>query len=348
MNLFLFMRNFKFRHILIFLSFFLFISQANTSQANDIIKGFQIPLVGSGSKQQIISAINRIAGNFNLLIIIVNNKVQYDTYPEISSREGDSYFPVRYYDRPMPKSDLKDIVEYAKSKGFEVVPEVNFFSHQEKLFRKTHPELMFNEVTYDSMKSDTYKIVYAIIDELIEIFKPKYFHIGHDEVREFFISNSDNKSNIPSYRDFAADINMISNYLQQKNISTMIYGDMLLHPDHFDIDEYYKKWLHGDTHNYYKAIDLLDKNIIIVDWHYWWGSDKFPTVDYFTSKGFRVLGSAWKDKETTNSFINYICNTNNSKVLGMIITAGHHFAWRESIVVEKIISNSIEAFSNCN
>ncbi|MFW9879126.1 MAG: family 20 glycosylhydrolase [Candidatus Thorarchaeota archaeon] len=329
--------------IYFFISFF-FEPLLSHAQVNKI-RAFHIPLVGVTHKDFIISLINKIEGNFNMLIIQINNKLQYDSYNEISSSEGESFNPIRYASPPLSKKDMIEIVEYAKEKGISVVPEVKLFSHQEHFFRKSHPELMFNEVTYNPRYTEVYKYVFSIIDEIIQIFRPDYFHIGHDEVREFRRTHPNNASRIPPYQDFAYDINTIANYLNKKDIKTMIWGDMLLNPEHFDVK--IKNSLHGDTRDYYKAIKLIDKNVIIIDWHYRWAEDKFPTFDYFVKNGFKVLGSTWKDKITIDNFSTYVCSYRSENALGMVATTWFHIHKKDLDIINEIINNSAKAFNKC-
>ena len=52
------------------------------------------------------------------------------------------------------------------------------------------------------------------------------------------------------------------------------------------------------------ARDSIPKDIIICDWHYSLPK-KYPSIDLFLEKGFRVISSSYQDIEETNSFISY-------------------------------------------
>lgn len=313
------------------------------------IKAFHIPLHGSfGQKKYILATIDKLEHKYNTLVIMVNNKVVYDQYPEITSSESEDMREVKAGWKPMPKQHLREIVSYARAKGLEVIPAVEFLTHQSMFLRRSHPELMINEETYDPSNPMVYKIVYSIIDELLDVFKPQYFLIGHDEVREFWRKKANSQSRIPTYIDFADHANRIAKYLHNSGVRTMMWGDMLLNPSDFNVSNEMRKSYHGGLQDYYKAVDLLDKNIIILDWHYNADDVNFPSVDFFLSKGFSVIGCTWKNIVTINNFSQYVCGKNDSKVLGMMATTWHEFNIKNSVIIDNIINDSASAFSACD
>ncbi len=258
----------------------------------------------------------------------------FDSHPEISARNS------------MSKNDLRAIIAYARSKGLEVIPEVKFLTHQQNLLANSHRELLLNGVTYDPNKPEVYKIVFSVINEIIDLFHPKYFHIGHDEMREHYGKNPDENSKLPSYKDYASDANKIAAYLRNKKITTIMWGDMMLNPNFFAVRN--KTDFNGGVQDYYKAVDILDKDIIIVDWHYYAYETTFPTADYFLSKGFKVLGSTWKDKTTIKNFSHYVCSKNNLNAMGMIATTWFLFNNRNTDTIGNIVDVSSKAFAECN
>lgn len=313
------------------------------------LKAFHIPLHGSaGQKEYILATIDKLEHKYNALVIMVNNKVEYDRYPEITSSEGEDMREVKPGWKPMPKQNLREIVSYAQQKGLEVIPAVEFLTHQSMFLRRSHPELMINEETYDPRNPTVYEIVYSVIDELIDVFKPRHFLIGHDEVREFWRKKADNQSRIPTYMDFAVDANRIAEYLKKKDVRTMMWGDMLLNPADANLSKDMRKTFHGGLQDYYKAVDLLNKDIIIVDWHYYVKDMSFPSVDYFLAKGFSVMGCTWKEGVTIENFSRYVCGKKDSKVLGMMATTWHDFNIKETAVIDQIITDSAKAFSACD
>lgn len=91
------------------------------------------------------------------------------------------------------KDEMREIVAYCDERGIEVVPEFDIPGHTSALLSaipslsctgeaveiKTHQGI-FKDVLCLA-KEETYNTVISIIDEFLEIFPGKYFHIGGDE-----------------------------------------------------------------------------------------------------------------------------------------------------------------------
>ena len=109
----------------------------------------------------------------------------------------------------LEKDEVKDLAEYARSFGFEIVPEVQSFGHVQYI-TYAHPEIAETAESVHDKKMDTrladqppstfyhhsycplheksYEIIYDIIDEVIEAARPeRYVHMGHDEIYQIGI-----------------------------------------------------------------------------------------------------------------------------------------------------------------
>ena len=113
--------------------------------------------------QEIIDAIAKTG--FNLLIIDCADGLRYKSHPELK----------RSYSIAI--SRLKPLLDFARKKGLEVVPKLNF-SHS-RIHRHNYWFRPYNRL----FDNDNYwKIAFDLIDELINLFRPKrFFHIGMDE-----------------------------------------------------------------------------------------------------------------------------------------------------------------------
>jgi hypothetical protein len=67
----------------------------------------------------------------------------------------------------------------------------------------------------------------------------------------------------------------------------------------------------------YDSIDLIDKDVIIADWHY---RKATKTHDYFIEKGFRVLTCPHNNKEVAKTQYDQYKNHKNENYLGMVQT----------------------------
>lgn len=264
--------------------------------------------------------------NFNTVILLVANNVALDSIP--SSRHARSW----------SKKEFVDVVGFARNLGLDVIPEVKLLNKQRMFFSNDYPELMFTKQhIYDPRKPEVYKIVFAALDELVELIHPKAIHIGHDEVI--------GEGPLPAHL-FLQDVKSIHAYLKTKGISTWMWGDMLISPNEFPNMFNGDKSLNGGTPGYGKELRLqLPKDIVICDWHYVWGKPfetEFPSLATFKGEGFRVLGATWRSTWDIRNFSRYAANNGAE---GMIATLWHYPRQNSWGIVEKIISESGRAYT---
>lgn len=246
--------------------------------------------------------------------------------------------------RAWSQDQFLEWVDYARSQGMRVIPEIKLLTHQKKFFQRSHPELMYNGSTYDPRKKEVYAKVFYLLDEIIALIHPDVIHIGHDEVTGHN-KHSTKKHLKPGQKMlpahlFLQDVLKIHDYLKQRNIETWMWGDMLISPDEFP--EMRLKSLHGSASGYGKALrGKLPRDIVICDWHYVDKQSEFPSLAVFKNEGFRVLGSTWKSGRTIRNFSRYSALHGAD---GMIATTWSHVQRKEWDVVDRIINVSGEAF----
>jgi hexosaminidase len=120
------------------------------------------------------------------------------------------------------KTDLKELVEYAKVKGIDIVPEVGVPAHAFS-WGKAFPNIIVNCTARAAMSKTpldiyaldpsqelTYTMVREVYTQIAEIFPFKYIHVGGDEVdyrcwRESpaFVQWAQSKSNISDFDAFS-------------------------------------------------------------------------------------------------------------------------------------------------
>lgn len=270
---------------------------------------------------------------FNTLIILLANKIDFKSLP----------IPVN--SKKWSPDELRDVADFAKQHGMELVPEVKLLSHQEKFFEKSHPDLMYNQVTYDPRQPAVYRLVFAYFEEIIALLHPKAILIGHDEVaghsdfsRKKWLG--ENEKMLPAEL-FLEDVNRIHGYLNNKNIQTWMWGDMLVGPDEFPVMP--SMDLNGTPPDYGRQLrNKLSKDIVICDWHYFSDPAEFPSLSAFKAEGFRVIGATWKHPKTIRNFSRYAATHGAD---GMIATTWFHVPHQDWDVVDSIIRESGEAFS---
>ena len=102
----------------------------------------------------------------------------------------DGYVPGTVWDEPgcyggyYSKEQIRQIVEYARKRGIDVIPEIEMPGHSTELYA-VHPELFCTEIHKKSSicpgKEETFSFFAEIVSEVMDLFPSKYIHIGGDE-----------------------------------------------------------------------------------------------------------------------------------------------------------------------
>ena len=167
--------------------------------------------------------------------------------------------------------------------------------HCEYWLLKAHPELAEDPrrpYNYDPSNPRVYSILFDLFEEVIEVFQPRYFHIGHDEVRGTLGSSPSARGRLP-YEWFAADVAKLHGYLKERGIRTMMWGDMLLAREDFPgLDATHSGGFGGGSKRIARAIEALPKDIIICDWHYK-VCREYPSLAHFRRRGSDVIATPW-------------------------------------------------------
>lgn len=100
------------------------------------------------------------AAGVNAIIVDVGDALIYRSHPEIAVRGAFTY------------DEMKAELDYMNEMGFEVIPKLNF-STAHDIWLKDYSR-MVSTPTY-------YKVVEELIDEVCELFEPRFIHLGLDE-----------------------------------------------------------------------------------------------------------------------------------------------------------------------
>ncbi|MCS6949716.1 MAG: beta-N-acetylhexosaminidase [bacterium] len=205
--------------------------------------------------------------------------------------------PAIWVDFSMDKRDLKQVVDFARQHYLEVVPLVQSLGHSAWMFRNGQNMDIAEDPekpnAYCPLHPRTYPFIDAIYDEAMELFQPRYFHIGHDEVHLF--------SRFPYHEEckkrgltqlFVDDVLHHYRRFQQRGIRTMMWGDMLLHRSESADPAAFAE----SPEEAQRRREMLPKDIIICDWHY----QPRPAEEFivknlwtFSRAGFEVIATTW-------------------------------------------------------
>ena len=264
---------------------------------------------------------------FNALILEVDYGFQFKSHPELETSG-------------LNREQARELAEVCRKHGIRLIPLMNCLGHQSwgaepgALLRK-YPQ--FDEtpsIPQDDKKiycrewcpshPDVNKIVFELIDELIDAFDADAFHVGMDEV--FLIGDK----NCPRCQGkdvgelFAKAVNELHDHLVgEKGVEMLMWSDRLLDSKTTG----YGRWEASDTGSH-RAIDRVPKDIILCDWHYEMpavyqrmGQEKpFPSVQFFQEKGFRVLPAPWRNPESATAFLRVAKQGATDKMLGVLFT----------------------------
>ena len=233
---------------------------------------------------------------FNKVILEVNGSMRLERHPEINAGwidfARDLYSTQRYsplgqhgtdqnsahHDTAdgeiLEKDEVADLVRFANSQHIETIPEIPTFTHSYYLLTR-HKDLgaisgaEWPDV-YDPTKPEVYKLVFDVLDEYIDVIKPKMVHIGHDEM--FFPVELciPCKTTDPSDL-WAQDVRKIHDHLASKGIKTALYGDHLIE----SVRGVHRKPMKSKTGWQYnmpgaltqqQVLELIPKDILVANW----------------------------------------------------------------------------------
>ncbi len=266
----------------------------------------------------------------NVLVLRVDYNYSYKSHPELR----DSF--------PLSKEDVENLNEVCGDLGIEIIPQINLLGHQSwhsnlsKLL-EVYPE--FDETpsitlpdsyewpnedglyckSYCPLHPEVHEVVFALIDEIMDVFDAQAFHAGMDEV--FYIGHEDcercygrDKAEL-----FAGEVTKIYNHLSDQGYALWIWGDRLIDGKTTGIG----MW-EASMNNTHRAVDMIPKDVVICDWHY---ERAEPTAAFFATKGFRVVTCPWRKaavaKDQYHAYQAFKRNSNPalaSRYLGMMQT----------------------------
>ena len=134
----------------------------------------------------------------------------------------------------LPQKLVREICAYLRAHGLEPIPECPSLSHCDYLMAgrtdfAERPEDPYPDV-YCPSNPKSYEVLFGVLDEVIDVFKPKVLHIGHDEYYVYGICDQCKKKSAAQI--YADDIQKIYDYLSARGIRTMLWAEKLLNSFH--------------------------------------------------------------------------------------------------------------------
>jgi hypothetical protein len=237
----------------------------------------------------------------NTLVLLVGYNYQYKSYPQLQDSGA------------LSKRDVKKIVAACKKNNIRIIPDINLLGHQSsgnKLNKLLQNFPEFDETPYIKMpekyvwpnKDNLYcksycplhpgihKVLFALIDELCDVFKADAFHAGMDEIFYLGDDKCPRCSGVDKAKLFADEVTLVRNHLKDKNRELWIWADRLIDGKTTGLGFW------EASYNYtWRAIDMIPKDIVMCDWHY---ERPDQTAIYFAMNGFRVITCPWRTPPT--------------------------------------------------
>lgn len=324
----------------------------NTPKAE--FRGFRAYIPGKKKIEEFKELIDMIiAFGYNTLMLEIGGAMEYKRHPEINEGwvkyceiveefNGKPTYVTRSWKYPknavhsgngegeyLTYEELKTIVDYCSARGVEIIPEVPTFCHVDYLLfnHRELAECPDEPLPNNACPSneDYYKLIFDVLDEVIEVFKPKRINICHDEAYVY--------GQCPECKDksgaelFGGHIVRLHDYLAKQGVKTMLWGDGIIPTWHGGNAAYHypKPWdgkrlvtLEGKTYKVrdyvcnsaeeweqtkkenpgiygwyvpekYKCMEFLPKDIEAINWS--WSTGEKSDNEYIKNGIYNVFGN---------------------------------------------------------
>ncbi|MGE5532378.1 MAG: family 20 glycosylhydrolase, partial [Bacteroidota bacterium] len=175
--------------------------------------------------------------------------MKYDRHPELAG-------PAAY-----TKDEVRRIVRFLRDNGVEVFPIIATLGHANWLVIP-HPELREDgdEHTLCTRNPQARKILVDCFEEALEVFEPRYFHFGLDEIRWVTATAAPDSrcalcKGIDKRELFLEHVRWLQAWATTTRVQMMMWADMLI-PEHNG----------GAPFNLADTVDKLPKDIVMCDW----------------------------------------------------------------------------------
>ena len=221
------------------------------------VRGYRVYTPGVGSFDAFTAMVdNLIYYKYNSIIIEVGGAMEYKRRPEINAHwvefckevHKSPYEAKRIQPQTHPQwkknsihadngdgsfitqEQMRELIDYCRERELEVIPEVPTLSHCDYIVM-TYPEIRERAEdtypdTYCPSNPKSYEIVFDILDEVIDVFKPRYMNIGHDEC--YTLGKCDLCKDKDPVDLYVGDIIKINDYLRTKNVKAMMWCEKFI------------------------------------------------------------------------------------------------------------------------
>jgi hypothetical protein len=256
----------------------------------------------------------------NVIVLEVDYNFAFKSHPEL--RRGTD---------PITREGARRFAAACRKQNIRLIPEFQSLGHQSwkaetfplltvyPKFDLTPGAFSNNDGIYcrewDPVNPEVWRVVFQLMDEIIDAFHADALHAGMDEVFLLGSEQSPSTKGQDPAALFAKAVNELHKHLVGKRkIEMLMWGDRLIDGKKFDLGEW-EASINGTA----AAVDLIPKDIIICPWHYEL-RESYLSIPMFLEKGFRVLPAGWKDVDATKALIQFNRAHADPKLLGHMFT----------------------------
>jgi hypothetical protein len=248
-------------------------------------------------------------GGINTLVLRVDYNYEFMSYPQLR------------YDKALSRKDVKKLIAKTQSLNISIIPQINLLGHQswaeglEKLLEEfpefdETPHIQMPEKyewpnddglyckSYCPLHPGVHDVVFALVDEIMDVFEANAFHAGMDEVFYLGHDQCPRCAGKDKAKLFADEVTLISEHLAKNDRTLWIWGDRLLEGTVSGLG----MW-EASENGTASAIDMIPKHVVICDWHY---ETAEPTPVIFAAKGFDVISCFWNKPEVASAHMDMI------------------------------------------
>src|SRR5215813_12905844 len=257
----------------------------------------------------------------NVIILEVDYNFDFKSHPEL--RRGVN---------PITRDGARRFAALCGKFKIRLIPEFQSLGHQSwkaetfplltvyPKFDLTPGAFPNNEGLYcrewDPLNPEVYKIIFKLMDEIIDAFQAKAIHVGMDEIFLLGSEQSPSTKGKDAGVLFAKAVNDVYDHLVKKRkVEMLMWGDRLIDANRFNWGEW-----EASKNGTASAVDMIPKDIIICPWHYEPMEGGYPSIPMFIEKGFRVLPTSWRKPEAMKMLVEYSYKQNSPKMLGHLFT----------------------------
>jgi len=225
----------------------------------------------------------------------------------------------------MTMEDAETVVDAAKRNFIEIIPLVQSLGHSEWIFTNDRnldiaedPETPY---AYNPTNPRTYDFIFDVYQQAIDLFHPRYFHIGHDEITSQGRFPWRSRESGKSLTDLMLmDIDKLHGWFKERDIRVMMWGDMFLYRDEAPDARAAPTLEEARIRR-----SLLPKDIVITDWHYAAAKpEEYASIKIWKDAGFDAIGAGW-DNPTNIGNLAQACVLGNAEGYLQTTWAGFNF-----------------------